>query len=245
MRSLIPQRIPQIPESRLILYSLIEEENKSQARLAKTDDGRSWLLKSSMRSPEILAESLGWLLSRRLNVPTPDGAVTTHSGKPAWLSAYIGQIDYWDAKKMSAIHNITEIGSMLALDALLYNEDRHHKNILLEPDPDEYRVKAWSIDLADAEIGRPEGIKRVALDLPRAVYIARGIPLDVTRDQALVTADLAAQLNPKDLREDVVEACGLASEAKVDVLYDALLRRFQNARTLVEKYLSAYSEVVE
>lgn len=245
MRSLIPERIRQIPESRLLLYREIEHENKSEARYAKTDDGKAWLLKSNMRGPEFLAESLGWLLAHRLNVPTPDGAATIYAGKPAWLSALIRQVDYWDASKMSAIHNISEIGSMLALDALVYNEDRHHRNILLEPDPDEYTVKVWSIDLADAEIGRPLGLERIGLTLPSANYIARGIPLDAIREQAMRTADLAMQIKPDDLRADVVESCGLASERNVDPLYTGLLRRCQNARTLVDQYLTAYGEVVE
>lgn len=244
MRQLIPQRIRQIPEAKVKLYHPIEVENQSEARYAKTDDGQSWLLKWKMERREILAEALGWLLSQRWRVPTPGGALTTHNGKTAWLSAFIEYTDFWDVSKMSAIHNLAEIGAMLALDAIIHNEDRHYKNILLDPDPNEYQLKAWSIDLAASDIGLPESLKRLDLDLPRAAYIADGIPLDATREAARATAQLAAKIDIKDLREDVVEACGLAGEQKIDILYDALLKRCQNAPSLVEKYLTAYSEVI-
>lgn len=244
MRTLIPQRIPQIPEAKVILYHPFEKPNQSEARYAKTHDGRAWLLKWKMERREILAEALGWLLSSRLKVPTPEGAITTHNGKQAWLSAFIEQTSYWDRSNMSGIHNIDEIGSMLALDAIVYNEDRHCQNILLEPDPTEYAIKAWSIDLAASEIGLPESIKRIGLDLPRAAYIAEGIPVDAIQENARATAQLASKIDPKDLRDDVVEACGLAGEPKVDVLFDALLKRFQSAPSLVEKYLADYREVI-
>lgn len=244
MRTLISQRIQRIPEDRVSLYEPIEITNQSEALYAWTADGKRWLLKWKMQRKEILAEALGWLLSIRLKVPTPTGAITTHKGNPAWLSAFIEHTDYWDKSKMSAIHNIAEIGSMIALDAIIYNEDRHFKNILLEPDPTEYIMKAWSIDLAASEIGQPEAIHRIGLEIPRAVYLAEGIPLDAIRDGAQSTALLASKLDPKDLRDDVTEACGLVGEQKMDLLFHALLKRCQNASSLVEKYLTDYSEVI-
>lgn len=246
MSKLFHENIERISESDLIVGKLVRAPNLSEAKHAKTANRDRWVLKCKMEKREILAESLGWLLSNRLKVPTPYGAVVTQNGKYVWLSKQIDHTDFWDSSKMSAIHNISQIGSMLAIDAIVYNEDRHHRNILLEPDPDEYKVKVWSIDLAKAEIGRPDAIDRIGLGLPNAAYVARGIPIDdIVRQCAMETATIATQMDDSELRAFILEACGIAGETKVDLLFSALSKRCANAPMLVDKYLTAYSEVLE
>lgn len=131
--------------------------HSSDARYCMSPDGRRWVRKRASETgfEALLAEALGWMLARELAVPVPDGAVTGEGDDLSWLSEQVPAVQHWDASRVHYIHNLEELGRMLTLDAIVFNEDRHARNILLQPAPTELELRAWSIDVGDSPLGRP------------------------------------------------------------------------------------------
>ncbi len=82
----------------------------------------------------LLAEAVGWLLSRQLSIPTPDAAVgyPDDDNERCWLSQRLLHVTHWSPDIIPHLYNLEVLGRMVALDVLVLNEDRHIGNLLIQ-----------------------------------------------------------------------------------------------------------------
>ena len=220
----------------------IEVPHTSEACWARDASGRQWVRKreSYTNWEPLLAEAASYLLGLELKVRQPHAAVFHDDDGWSWMSErVVAAGEHWSADMRDLIDNPEELGRMLALDALIFNEDRHRRNILVEPVNDEAHLRLWAIDAGTAEIGWPNDFIQRGLASPNPHNHARGLPIDALRPAALAAAQVAAQLPDNRLHAIIAEACGLAREPAVDALAAALTMRCRHAPTLISGYLDA------
>lgn len=217
-------------------------ENGSDAHWAIDSTRRQWVRKRETWTgvEPLLAEAACYLLGAKLEVRQPQGAVHYDGKEWSWMSKRIPAAgEHWDADMRDYIDNLDEVGRMLALDALTLNEDRHARNILVQPRDDETALRLWAIDSGNALIGHPEDFVARGLTPASPHNHARGLPIDPLRDSAMAAAQVASMLSDGELSEIVAEACGLAREPQVNALTVALITRCRHAPEIVSSYLDA------
>ena len=213
------------------------------ARYAMDSAGRRWVrkLEAVAGADVIRAEALGWLVSRLLKAPVPDGAVATQAPR-AWLSEYLPDVVSWEDGYGPRIANKDEFAAMLVGDVLLLNEDRHERNILVRADK-QGTLQVWSIDLGGAWIGSIHTfIEKVEQDaLPSTAALAVGIPFrDLAQKMRKVAAEAAA-IPASELTALAREGCKLF-QSDATALGSALVDRFSAAEGLIEMYLQHVGE---
>lgn len=221
---------------------LVPVENGSEARWARDASGRQWVRKREADTgfQPLLAEAACFLLGEHLGVPQPRGAVFHDGVEWSWMSERIVAAgEHWEPDMRDLIANLDELGRILTLDAIVFNEDRHRRNLLVEPVADEAHLKVWAIDAGKAEIGWPEDFAARGVAAPSPRNHARGLPVGAMVESALAAATLATTLPEDALRGLVGEACGLAREPAVAVVGDALVARCRRAPEIVARYLEA------
>ncbi|MBN1208217.1 MAG: hypothetical protein JXB05_25370 [Myxococcaceae bacterium] len=226
--------------SGLVDGKLVDAENSSEAVYSMDALGRRWVRKKMLYTgwQPILAESIGWLLAREIGLRVPAGAVGGTGNELSWLSAYIGDALHWQRGLAHFVKNIDEFGAMLTLDAIIFNDDRHSKNILLVPDQGEEDYVAWAIDVGNARVGYPTEFAALGLDVPTKPNIARGLPIELMKVGAFAAAKKAAQLaGTQTLARYVGEACDVVGESTANLLLGALSERMKHAGELVERYM--------
>lgn len=207
------------------------------ARWVRDAKHRSWVMKPDLTADQILAEAASFLLGQRLGVRQPAGAFLKEDDRLNWLSERIrGASEHWQLEHRDGIANPDEVGSMLALDALVLNEDRHERNIMVVR-LDEARYEIWAIDNAAARVGVPRLYCAAELAAPNPSLHARGLPVELLHGYALKAADRAQSLPWDEVRAIVVEACSLVGESKSDDLTDAVFMRCQHAGRIVGEYV--------
>jgi hypothetical protein len=219
---------------------LDEHRSSSKACDAYSDGpARKWIRKRVRDTgrPELLAEVLGHLLAEELGVPTPRGAVTGTGEDLSWLSEEIPGAQHWSRHRAKYVQNLDDLGRMLALDAIAYNDDRHDSNILLQPRSSHVDLYAYSIDLGHSLLGRPRKLAKAGLDVHEIVVIAEGLPLPLLRDGALAAATQAEGFTRGQVAHMVKGACQVVGEPDVNLLLESLLLRTKNARALTARYI--------
>jgi hypothetical protein len=232
--------IPRVGE--VLDLGKVPVQNSSEAVYAVDSTGRRWVRKrvSEMGHEALLAEALGWLLSRHLSVPTPDAALSGEGAAASWLSSALPLVKHWSETERDRVRNIRAIGRVLALDAVLMNGDRHAGNILLSPLKKGGRMTAWAIDFDHALVGWPGDYAAVSVDeLPSLRNLARGLPVAYMRPGARQAAREARLLDGGILARYVAEACEIAGEPSGDALLTALQARLDRAIELTDRYLAA------
>lgn len=217
-------------------------ENGSEARWARDATGRQWVRKREADTgfQPLLAEAASFLLGEHLGVPQPRGAVFYDGEEWSWMSERIVAAgEHWEPDMRDLIANLDELGRVLTLDAIVFNEDRHRRNLLVEPLGDEAHLKVWAIDAGKAEIGWPSDFVARGLAAPSPHNHARGLPIGAMVEPALAGAAVAAALPEDALRALVGEACALAREPAAAALADALVARCRRAPEIVTRYLDA------
>ena len=190
---------------------------------------------------EMLAECLGWSLSRALGVPTPSCAVYLLGPRGSFLSEVITDVVHWDDTRPQAMRNPGDLGAILALDSIIANGDRNDGNLLFKPNAEALDV--YSIDLANAFIGSPTLFAELKADAPGVGTLVRGIPLALVSDGAMACA-LRAQALPESLIDrNVRSACRVSGYADLRVLSDTLKLRCANAPEIVSKYLKLVANI--
>jgi hypothetical protein len=226
--------------SNVVDVRAVDVDHSSEAFFAIDADGRKWVRKRMLHTgwQPILAESLGWLVARELGVRAPTGAICGSGNELSWLSAFVPNAIHWRRNSAHFVKNLDEFGAMLALDSLLYNDDRHAKNILLVPDESEEDLVAWSIDVGNAWVGHPQDFVNLGLRVPEKPNTARGLPLELMKVGALRAAQQATRLaGTEKLEQYTKEACQIVGEETAPLLLEALSRRMERASALVEQYL--------
>lgn len=216
--------------------------NSSEAVYAVDSSGRRWVRKrvSEMGHEALLAESLGWLLSRHFSIPIPDAALSGEGEGASWLSSALPLVKHWSEAERGRVRNLRAIGRVLMLDAVLLNGDRHAGNILLQPLKKGGRLTAWAIDFDHALVGWPGDYAGVSVDeLPSLRNLARGLPVAEMRPGARQAAREARLLDGGVLAGYVTEACEISGEPGKDALVSALQARLVRAIELTDRYLAA------
>ena len=212
--------------------------HNSRPVYATDDAARRWVWKKEMRADDVLAEALGWLLSRALGVPTPDAATVGMRGSASWATELIDAPLHWGQLRGAVLVNPDAVGAMIGLDVLLGNPDRHASNILCVPQPSADELFAYSIDLAASWAGDPKGFDAKALDVPTVdLVIPPEIPVDLIRAGAYAFAQRAQDLPVADVRSYVAEACDLVDDPDAALLDKTLQRRITYLGTLLDQYL--------
>lgn len=218
----------------------VEVDHSSEAVFAIDGAGRKWVRKKMLFTgwQPILAESIGWLIGRELGVRMPMGAICGSGDELSWMSSFVPNALHWEAKYVHFVQNLDQFGAMLTLDALLYNDDRHAKNILLVPDQSEEDLVTWAIDVGNAWVGHPRDFAELGLKVPGKPNSARGLPLELMRVGAFNAAQQATKLvGTPQLEGYVRDACQIVGEDTAPLLLEAISRRMERASELVEEYL--------
>lgn len=228
------ERVTQLGSARLV-----DVPNTSEAAWVQDAQGREWVVKWEEETgvEGLLAEAVCWLLGRELGVPQPPAAVFIDAQRRGWLSGRIPSVIHWDAGKAHFITNPDGLGAILALDAITFNDDRHRRNILLQPDPDELHLRAWAIDSGNALVGTWPDFAAKGLTLPSTRNLAKGLPIDGLRAGAAIAASRASALGPARILAIAREACEIAREPSPDPLVQALRARLSVAESLTTDYL--------
>lgn len=213
-------------------------QNSSEAAWTQDISGRQWVIKweNNTGVEPLLAEAICWLLGESLGVPQPKVAVFSDGIRWAWMSERIPQVVHWDPERVDLLINHLDFGATLALDAISHNEDRHSGNILLQPAPDELRLRAYAIDSGTALVGWPD-FHALGMGVPNPRNLARGLPVALLKEGALLAAAKATAMQSDYLMSLVVEACMIARNDSVVQLHGMLWQRLSNAPALVEAYL--------
>ncbi|ATB36264.1 hypothetical protein CYFUS_001678 [Cystobacter fuscus] len=219
--------------------ALIKALNSSTACVSWSDDDRQWVRKRVLHTqrPALLAEILGWLLSVELDVPVPDGAVTGEGEDLSWLSEVLPYAQHWMPARYKYVQNLDDLGRMLALDAIIFNPDRHERNILVTTSSSDLELRVWSIDLGESLLGQPRRLAAAGLTLPELEVVPEQLPLPLIRDGATAAAGAAELITKSLLKSFVDEACHIVGERRSEELLGALWHRTRHAQRLVAEYL--------
>jgi hypothetical protein len=240
---LFPHRIPNVLH--LTDFGLVPVDSLCSPVYSRDGDGRSWVRKVPAEPGELLAEALGWLLSRDLGVPTPDSAIHVTHVETSWLSEVVGPMDHWSPVCAQRLADPDELAKIIALDAIIGNFDRHEGNILARPDDTIEQLRLFSIDLGWSWIGESDlGSRGVDVpgdyDPPGIRGLIEGVPVDVIRDAAAACANDALHLDQRLIGEYVQEACQIAGQpARKLKLQQALVYRCRNAPSIVQAHLDS------
>jgi hypothetical protein len=134
----------------------------------------------------------------------------------------------------SRIENIDAAGAMHALYAIVFNEARHGRNVLLVG-PSGSGLSLVAIDADEALIGHPDDLEARGDGVPEPRILAFGMPS--WRAAAQRAANLAQALSPATLGHIVAEACEIAREPRVGDVARALTARCAVAVDLTRRYL--------
>ena len=204
-------------------------------------DGRPWVRKlvADIRPNGLLAEAVSYLLGHEIGVPVPRAATMGNGAEVAWLSELKQQARHWNPSKAYLVRDRKALGRVLALDAIIANEDRHEENLLLQA-TDGVELEVWAIDHADAGVAYPDEFAKRGLAPPQPSEVMRSLDLKIAAKPARDAARKASLISGTSLRRHAREACSLAGmSAKEDLLFDALDRRLKNAPQIVDQYLKA------
>jgi hypothetical protein len=203
-----------------------------------SDPSRRWWVLKPLQARGILAESIGGLLGRLIGVEVPEFAVFDEDGRRGWLSAFVREAHHWDRSRVSALTNPNGIGRMLALDAIIHNEDRNTENFILEPQDELESFRCWAIDMESALVGMPRAFASKGNKAPRPYALPADLVVDdEMRGTASEAALVAAGASEAAIREIVAIAMETAGTLDGEVLSAALLARCRHAPQIVEDYL--------
>lgn len=230
--------LPTIPRiSAILRYGRVPVPHTNEATYALDAEGGRWIAKREvdMGVESLLAEALTWLLARRIGAPVPDAAFCNDPAERAWLSRLIPETTHWEAASADRIGNLEEAGAIHALDAIVCNEARHGRKLLLAWAADG-PVRVLAIDADEALIGHPDDLEARGLMPPDPRILAHGLP--TWREGAVQAAERAAAISPSDLHLLCEEACAIACEPRVEVLVRVLAARCAVAEDLTLRYLA-------
>jgi hypothetical protein len=178
-------------------------------------------------------------LGRALDVPIPEFACfeSDERGR-GWLSEFVSDAQHWSAARVERLMDPGDIGRMLALDAIIHNEDRNTENILVQPLEAPHRFRCWVIDNEAALVARPRELASKGMAVPRTFALPTGfVATDEARRAARNAGARAMLLGPAWLEAVAWTATDIAGALDQEVLAKALIARCRHAREIVEQYL--------
>lgn len=200
-------------------------------------DKSRWVLKREMLGANsMLAEAIGYELSRMLGIKTPaPGLLCDQYGGFLWMTACLPHVKHWSPTDHAAIGNATDVGTMLTLDVVVGNNDRHAGNILLVPSGGAFT--AYSIDFEDSWAGTPEDmIAHSGGGLPTLVAaFAPMLPINDLQKAMLDAAAFCRTWSRPQLAAKIQPWCNLFGETQSSAIVDGLVSRSQLATQLVRE----------
>lgn len=207
-------------------------------------DGRLWVAKRLMPA-RIRGEVVGFRLGCELGVPVPEIALGP-PGSGLCLSHYKEAPEHWSIEVLPAVSDYEALGRMLALDAIIGNEDRNARNILFQPleeTHDGATYELWCIDHEDVLANNPGRLEGLEERAPRPGSLPADFPLDCTIEaSASGAAQMAMRIADSAILAIAADACRPSQGSGSSGLADALRVRCDNAEAIVADYLHALRE---
>lgn len=230
--------IPRVPA--ITRFARVPVPHTNDATYALDAHGNEWIAKreADMGCEALLAEAMTWLLARQIGVRVPDAAFCDEPGERAWLSRRVPDANHWSAAIAGRIANPAEAGAIIALDAIVFNEARHGRNLLATAAAPGSPFTVWAIDADEALIGHVEEYAALRGAVPDPRIHAFGFPAAELRAAAHTAAYAAARLERGLLRAMVGVSCRLAREPAAEELLSALIERCDVALELTHEYTS-------
>lgn len=230
--------IPLVPG--ITRFARVPVPHTNDATYALDAVGNEWIAKreGDMGCEALLAEALTWLLARQIGVRVPDAAFCADPSERAWLSRRIPDVVHWSSLSLKTIANPREAAAVMVLDALVFNEARHGRNLLATGEDAAPGATIWAIDADEALIGHITDFARLGGAVPDPRIHALGFPAAALRADAMVVAGMAAGIPAARLRLLVDTSCAVARETRGEELVDALASRCARAATLTDHYLT-------
>lgn len=228
--------IPFVPS--ITRFARVPVPHTNDATYALDAAGNEWVAKreAEMGCEALLAEAISWLLARQIGVRAPDAAFCDADSERAWLSRRVPDANHWSAAIASRIANAGEAGAIIALDAIVFNEARHGRNLLATAMGPEAPYAVWAIDADEARIGHVDEYASLGTAVPDPRIHAAGFPASILLPHALAAAQLATAVRMETLRAMVESACLVAREPRKAALLDALAGRCARAESLTREY---------
>lgn len=220
-------------------FARVPVPHTNDATYALDAQGNEWIAKreADMGCEALLAEAVTWLFARLIGVRVPDASFCDDPSERAWLSRRIPDVVHWSSLRLKTIANPAEAAAILVLDAIVFNEARHGRNLLATGQGTTPGATIWAIDADEALIGHVSDYARLDASVPDPRIHALGFPAAALRPAALVIAEGAARIPIARLHPLVEASCAIAREPRVDELAAALARRCARATTLTDDYL--------
>lgn len=205
-------------------------------------DGRLWVAKR-LAHERIRGEVVGFLLGRELGVPVPEIALGP-PGSGLCLSHYKEAPEHWSIEVLPAVSNYEGLGRMLALDAIIGNQDRNARNILFQPLEDAHYSSAayelWCIDHEDVLANKPASLEGLEDRAPTPGSLPIDFPIDRSIEaSASDAAQAAVRVADGAIRAIAADACRPSQGSGSSELADALRVRCGNAAVILVKYFHA------
>lgn len=212
----------------------------------------NWVAKKhsplNLDTPGLIAEALGWILCTELGLRVPEAevrVVESNGEDSFWLSRdkkhELGA-KHW-ATTSGTIRNLDDLGCLLALDAVLFNGDRHEENLLLTPydgRPSNGWV-LWVIDFDNAKITRGEKFDQPHDSVPDTDMLPGDLPIGSLHEPAMECAKEMEGWSEAFLAARLREACLLADDEQYfGAILDNLTARCGEAQSLAKSFLEQY-----
>ncbi len=207
-----------------------------------TRNGDQYVVKRGVHPTDLVAEAVGWLLSKELSVRTPEAAFVTGE-RLGWASRRVDAIMNW-APDDAGLCDPVDVARIFVLDALIGNTDRHNDNVLVFDEGGNAPLWVYSIDLGNSRVGHPEGFAELGLGVADDPQFLNGVERSGIEHHAagiLAQAELLAKDTARiaAIAYQAGLATNLISPDDQRLLSAALTNRLQNA----EKLLSAHLDV--
>ena len=184
------------------------------------------------------AELIGSLLGRELGVPVPP--VGLCETRPEFVfSAWQDTPSHWARSKADLADNYESLGAALALDALIGNDDRNPRNILLQALERPGKSHMYTLHFIDHEgslagdLARLRGLEHEA----EPGSLPPDYPTDVAvLGSAMEAAQCATEISETRVSALVAASCGGDPAAIQNKFVEALAERLDDASGIVETY---------
>lgn len=234
----------------LIVSEEFELQGHWRPIVVKHVEGKTvWVKKPMNRSYNVLAEVVGGLLAEELGLRVPEFAWFEGGPDgpgPSWLSKYQPQSFGWKPEYLERVTNPEDLGGLLALDALIWNEDRNADNILFafgEGEDGGIALHLWGIDHDAARVGRPADLRGKKTQAPPPGQLPESLRLTrAMRARALDVGEHARSLPERTIAEIAEEAVEIAGAIGEEDLREVLISRCRAAEKIVELYLAAVDD---
>jgi hypothetical protein len=177
-----------------------------------------------------------------MGVSVPDAAITVDGGETVWLSRYVDNAIHWSREHSNGIH-AEQMGKIVALDAIIGNEDRNATNLLVQVQSGPHDLELLAIDHEQTWLRDHEALEDQGLRVPAASGYVLGVDVHAVVSGAGSVARDAVAFDHSILQDMILEAKSLAkSRCDEMVLGDALKARLAESVNVVAEFLTCLKQ---